>query len=103
MGKKQRVQDEPSAPSIVISPPSKRRRAVWSDQDERILLEYLIDHKAEAGDGCSFKQTTWQGVVKALEKVPSQGAPKDVNACTSKFKKVRFLPCPVFLLTWRII
>src|ERR1700683_5574336 len=31
----------------------------WTVGEERCLIDFLSGHKAEAGDGASFKQATW--------------------------------------------
>jgi hypothetical protein len=76
------------APTIVVSAPKSRSNAQWSEQDETILLQYLIDHKAEGGDGGNFKQPVWQGLVGELAKIPHKGADKNVTSCQNKWKKV---------------
>jgi hypothetical protein len=34
------------------APPEVSVKAHWSEADEIALIEYIAEHKAEAGDGC---------------------------------------------------
>ncbi|KAJ7929431.1 hypothetical protein B0H13DRAFT_1480995, partial [Mycena leptocephala] len=42
--------------------------AVWTVPDEAALIEYLIEHLSEAGDGKSFKTSTFNGAAKSIHK-----------------------------------
>jgi hypothetical protein len=63
-------------------------RAIWTQEDEKELLGFLLEHKAEAGDGVNFKQTTWNAAAAALAKRPHKGAVKSANSCKNKWTKV---------------
>jgi hypothetical protein len=39
---------------------TKSEKAVWNDAETNILVDYLIEHKAEAGDGPNFKDMTYR-------------------------------------------
>ncbi|KAJ7732370.1 hypothetical protein DFH07DRAFT_780974 [Mycena maculata] len=60
----------------------------WSHNDITVLLEYLVQHKAEAGDGCSFKATTFRGAVIAVNAIRTKGGPKDHTSCATKYSSV---------------
>jgi hypothetical protein len=93
--------------SLPSSPPSKKKkgkaksgtfdasqsteatRSQWSDKDVRNLLDFLMQHKAEAGDGGNFKPSVWQAAAETLAKYPPErGASKTAASCKSKWSKV---------------
>ncbi|RXW11521.1 hypothetical protein EST38_g14333 [Candolleomyces aberdarensis] len=61
--------------------------ASWSEQDENDLLDYLIDHKAQAGDGGSFKLSpTFTGASAVLDPKKAEGTgPKTAKSCQTKW------------------
>ena len=72
--------------------PPKKDRAYWSTQDETALLNYLLEHKAEAGDGGNFKEAVFEGARAALQsarRTDAKGAPKTLSSCKSKWSRVR--------------
>jgi hypothetical protein len=74
-----------------------KERAFWIPDDEEFMAIYLLEHKAEAGDGANFKNTTFAAVGKELDlRKESDGRPaekkggsKDIEACKSKWSRVR--------------
>ncbi len=74
-----------------------KEQAIWSPDDEEFMATYLLEHKAEAGDGANFKNTTFAALGKELDlRKESDGRPpekkggsKDVEACKSKWSRVR--------------
>ena len=70
----------------------------WSVDNEKTLIQYLIDKKAHAGDGKNFKDTIWNGVSALLETTRAEGGVKTAKKCkekwgwvSSKFITVRVL------------
>lgn len=63
--------------------------AVWTEPDEKALIEYFIEHLSEAGDGKNFKKTTLEGAAKAVNLFRTAGGPKTASACGTKLKQVR--------------
>lgn len=63
-------------------------RAAWTQADESTLIWFLIEHKAEAGDGMNFKAQTWKAAAAELLKSTSKGAPKTAASCKSKWQRV---------------
>ena len=57
--------------------------ASWSDQDESDLLDYLIENKARAGDGGSFRLSpTFTGASAVLDPKKAEGTgPKTPKSC----------------------
>ena len=39
---------------------SKPEKAVWNELETTALIDYLVAHKAEAGDGGNFKGANFQ-------------------------------------------
>lgn len=64
-------------------------QAVWTQVDEETLIEYLFQHRAAAGDGSSFKITTFNGVVDLLEAMRTRGGHKTAKSIQNKWTMVR--------------
>lgn len=64
-------------------------QAYWTTSEEVALIDFLVDHKAEAGDGCSFKETTFQKAVKHIAHLLNRGASKTAKSCGNKYSAVR--------------
>jgi hypothetical protein len=60
----------------------------WSSDDEKAMIQYLINNKAHAGDGCNFKDTVWNGVATVLEAQRTDGGVKTVKKCKEKWGRV---------------
>ena len=41
-------------------------KASWTATDEVIFIQYITDHKAEAGDGMKFKPSFWTGAATTM-------------------------------------
>ena len=59
--------------------------AYWTASEELTLIKFLVAHKAEAGDGGSFKATTFQKAAKHLAPLLECGAAKNVKSCGNKY------------------
>ena len=55
--------------------------AIWTVNDETVLIDYLDEHQAEAGDGLSFKMSTWNGAAVKVAESTTKGGPKDGTGC----------------------
>lgn len=66
-------------------------RAVWTIPDEEALMEFLIEHKSEAGDGNNFKKALWTSAATHLNTIKTRGAPKTADSCRAKYKAVSVL------------
>jgi hypothetical protein len=64
-------------------------RSIWTLDDESRLINFLLDHQAEAGDGANFKTTVWNAAGEELSKHVSKGGPKTAASCKSKWDRVR--------------
>ncbi|KAJ7718237.1 hypothetical protein B0H16DRAFT_1425954 [Mycena metata] len=80
--------DLPPGPTIIQTTGDK---AVWLERDEKHLIEYLIEHKAEAGDNGNFKSSTFRGAAEHLEVTRTKGAKKTARSCEAKYRQLRKL------------
>ncbi|KAF8586933.1 hypothetical protein K439DRAFT_1614759 [Ramaria rubella] len=53
---------KPTPPPSTNNPPARKKAAAWVLEDNITLINLLIDHKAEAGEGGNFKKSTWMVV-----------------------------------------
>ena len=67
---------------------TSKPRADWSENDEKELVSFLLEHKAEAGDSATFKPTVWRAASQHLEQFRVKGGPKTASACSSKWSRV---------------
>ena len=74
-------------------------KAIWTEADEVELIQYIADHKSEAGDGMKFKASFWTGAAAAMQLVTTQGGPKTSSGCAAKWDRVRlelsYIQCDV--------
>ena len=47
-------------------PPEASGKAQWTEADEIVLIDYITEHKAKAGDGTRFRSLFWTGVAKEM-------------------------------------
>jgi hypothetical protein len=59
---------------------SKAPRDNWNDAEITALIDYLIEHIAEVGDGGNFKKATF-----------TAGPPKTASMCKSKYQSVSWV------------
>ena len=65
--------------------------AYWTASEELALVKFLVAHKAEAGDGGSFKATTFQKAEKHLAPLLEHGATKNAKSCGNKYCAVSYI------------
>lgn len=65
--------------------------AQWSPAEEKALLEYLVDHVSEAGNGGNFKMTTFEAAAMHIAHLLERGAVKTKKMCHGKYNAVRKL------------
>ncbi len=78
----------PQAPEAP-PPPEASGKAQWSVADEIALIDYIANHKAEAGDGMKFKPSFWSGAAKEMVSHSTLGGVKTSQGCSSKWDRVR--------------
>ena len=74
--------------SVTTSTSSQADRSIWTLEDESQLVSFLLDHRAEAGDGANFKMTVWNAAAEELSKHVTKGGPKTGASCKSKWDRV---------------
>ncbi|KAF8576347.1 hypothetical protein K439DRAFT_1279177, partial [Ramaria rubella] len=57
----------------------------WPTLDLTAFIDFLVDHKAEAGDGMSFKGPLWTCTAAYMTNHMSSGGIKTAGACRSKW------------------
>jgi hypothetical protein len=67
----------------------QKERSQWTSEDEKALVQFLLKHKSEAGDGANFKNTTWSQVAKEMDERKTRGGEKTAEACKTKWIRVR--------------
>ena len=63
-------------------------RCHWTPADELALINFLLDHKAEAGDGGSFKGNIWNAAAVEMLKHTTKGGTKVATKCKAKYVAV---------------
>ena len=82
--------NSPPAGSCRQSTPAEASgKAQWSEADKITLIEYITEHKDEAGDGMKFKSSFWTGAAKMMVSHSSLGGVKTSQGCSSKWDRVR--------------
>ena len=93
--KKKSREGKETAPDVLVDPdpqPEAHTTSHWTAEDESTLVAFLIEHKAEAGDGVNFKAATWKAVAIEMERHRTKGAVKSHLACKNKYACVRCFP-----------
>jgi len=60
----------------------------WIPEEERELIDFLSDHKAEAGDGATFKHATWTQAAAHMSAL-HPGIIYSATQCSGKWGRVR--------------
>ncbi|KAG1848378.1 hypothetical protein C8R48DRAFT_557279, partial [Suillus tomentosus] len=65
--------------------------AHWTHDEEARFLQYLLTHKAQAGDTMSFKKSTFQGAAADISQVfhNQRGGEKTANVCKTKWTNLK--------------
>ena len=58
--------------------------AIWTVDVETVLINYLDEYQAKAGNGLSFKMLTWSGAAVKVVESTTKGGPKDRTRCKNK-------------------
>ena len=63
-------------------------KAVWTPEDETALINFLVQHKAEAGDDANFQTAIWNAAAQEMIKHTAKGGAKTAEACKTKWARV---------------
>lgn len=70
---------------LVASMSQDEGKAIWNDAETLAFVDYLWEHRAEAGDGGNFKDTTFNGAADHIAKHWTTGAAKTGKRCRTKW------------------
>jgi hypothetical protein len=73
--------------------PSTSVAVHWTVEEEAILIDFLVAHKAEAGDGLNFKASFWTTAAEHMRPHTKKGGIKTANKCKSKWTRVSAKRC----------
>ena len=76
---------------LMIPQSNSLPKAQWNEQEVTALLEYLNGHKSEAGDGGSFKMSTFNVAAVHIQQHLTQGPVKTGKMCKTKWNMVCLL------------
>ncbi|KAF8586865.1 hypothetical protein K439DRAFT_1614831 [Ramaria rubella] len=76
-------------PPSTNNPPARKKAVAWVLEDDIVLINLLIDHGAEAGEGDNFKKSTWMVVAGVMVDWPSTRGLKTWEACRSRWIQLR--------------
>ncbi len=62
--------------------------ASWTLEDEKKLVDFLLDNSASAGDNGNFTSTIYQAASNMLNPLVTVGGPKTPESCKNKFANV---------------
>jgi hypothetical protein len=72
------------------APPEK---ANWNEAETATLVEYLWEHRSEAGDGGTFKDVTMRAAAEHIADKHTAGPIKLLKHCKTKWTGVSHQPC----------
>jgi len=80
----------PQVPHIapLVTTDETMGHAEWTLEDEALLISFLKEHKAEAGNGANFKKPVWEAAGRFLSERRTRGGVKKADSCKSKYAKV---------------
>ncbi|KAJ7759770.1 hypothetical protein DFH07DRAFT_772102 [Mycena maculata] len=61
----------------------------WLPADNKRFLTYLVEHRAEGGDGGNFKPVTHRAAAKHVNEICKKGGPKTGKSCGQKYAILR--------------
>jgi hypothetical protein len=63
-------------------------KAHWDPADEIAFIDYIADHKSEAGDGMKFKIAFWNAAAEMMKAHSAVGGLKTAAGCAAKWDRV---------------
>lgn len=69
-------------------------KASWNDAEILSLVDFLWEHRAEAGDGGSFKDAAFNAAADYISKHWTAGPSKTAKHCKTKWAGVSLSFCP---------
>ena len=68
--------------------PSTTPRAMWTEVEVDALVNYMFDHRAEAGDGGNFKASTYTAAAAHIAQFTTPPHTKSVKSLQGKWQSV---------------
>ena len=77
---------------------SQQEMASWNDEETQALVDYLWEHRAESGDGGTFKDTVFNAILARIAHLLSSGPVKTAKQCKMKYNGVSKISVVVSLI-----
>jgi hypothetical protein len=77
---------------------SQQEKASWNDGETQALVDYLWEHRAECGDGGTFKDTVFNAIPARIAHLLSSGPVKTAKQCKTKYNGVSKISVVVSLI-----
>ena len=61
---------------------------IWTQEDKTALIDFLITHKSEAGNGVNFKPSVWTAAAIHMQPVTTKGGLNHADECKAKWGRV---------------
>jgi hypothetical protein len=72
----------------LIMASSQQEKASWNDEETQALVDYLWEHRAESGDGGSFKDVVFNAIPDHIAHLLTSGPAKTAKQCKTKYNGV---------------
>lgn len=66
----------------------KKEVTVWTEAETTALVDYLVEHRAEAGDGGNFKAASFNNAAKHIAPLLNRGLVKTAKTIKTKWSGV---------------
>jgi hypothetical protein len=74
--------------TLLIALSMNLEQAHWNNAEVNALVNYLYEHRLEAGDGGSFKDVTFNNTLTSIAPLLSQGPVKTGKMCKTKWSAI---------------
>ncbi|EGO22205.1 hypothetical protein SERLADRAFT_409796 [Serpula lacrymans var. lacrymans S7.9] len=68
---------------------TSKDRVVWSESQQHIMIDYIVENWNKVADGMSFAKLFWVEVKLLLSKSPFMGAPKSWKTCSENWGRIK--------------
>jgi hypothetical protein len=72
----------------LIMASSHQEKASWNDEETQELVNYLWEHRAECGDGGTFKDVAFNAIPGRIANLLTSGPAKTAKQCKTKYNGV---------------
>ncbi|KAF9050458.1 hypothetical protein BJ165DRAFT_1341635 [Panaeolus papilionaceus] len=74
-----------------MAPEKRSPCAIWTHQEVKAFLEFLVEHISASGDNANFKATTFRSALPVIAPYHKQGPQKTVKMLQNKWASLRAL------------